>query len=819
MYIENGPMISVASVPGDDKFRSAMTGSLAFVVVQFLVSPGPPAFDQPAAQARVANVAPVAGVVRDMAGGLIPGALVIVRVASGAERQTVTDPAGRFTVTPPVAGEVTVFVRVGGFAEWRRTLPASAGREALDIVLETAGISEHVTVTPTRNEQRLGDVPASVRVLGRDEIRQSPAVVADDLLRQLPTFSLFRRASSVSAHPTTQGVSLRGIGPSGVSRTLVLLDGVPFNDSFGGWVYWTAVPLESAERIEVVDSASSSLYGTYALGGVINIMTSPPARRTLEAKAQYGNRRSPKLDFRGSDVWGKVGVALDASLFDTDGYPNVVAVNPAGVPERGPIDNNVSVNFRNFGLKLEYNPTDRVQAFLRTGYFREKRDNGKISTFDPRTEEANDTTSKSASGGVRMRMGGSSDLQATVFTDFKTFRSNFLAVPVTNPPRSIGRMTLNQRVPTRAVGGMVQWSRAFNRMHHVTAGTDLRWVDGDSEEDGLDAVTGTQVTLRRISGGTQRNVGAFVQDLITPAPKLTVTLSARVDRWRNYDPHNIETSLLTGVTTDPPLASRQDTVASPRVGALYRFTDRVKIWGDLGTGFRAPTLNELYRQFRVGTVLTLANPQLGPERLVGGEAGVSLMPARNLTWRTTWFDNRVKDPVSNVTQTVVGPNVTQQRQNLGRTRIWGVQTDVEYRLGPFWRLSGGYLYDQARVKENPANPTLEDKFLAQVPKHRGSVQVRYVDPRVAIISLDVQAIGAQFDDDQNTRAVPGYDSPGLPKYALLSLSASRAVGRNVEVFVAAQNLLDQQYFVGTLPTLVGPPRLVSGGIRVRLQGR
>ena len=153
-------------------------------------------------------------------------------------------------------------------------------------------------------EQQLRDVPASVTVLRQEDIRRSPAVVADDVLRQIPTFSLFRRTSSLASHPTAQGVSLRGIGPSGVSRTLVLLDSVPFNDPFGGWVYWTRVPLDAADRIEVVDTSSSSLYGNYAMGGVINIMTAAAMRRTVDVKAQYGNRDSPKVDFRASDVWG-----------------------------------------------------------------------------------------------------------------------------------------------------------------------------------------------------------------------------------------------------------------------------------------------------------------------------------------------------------------------------------------------------------------------------------------------------------------------------------------------------------------------------------
>jgi outer membrane receptor protein involved in Fe transport len=772
------------------------------------------------------SVQPITGVVRDSVGGVVQRATVVLRLPSGAERRAVTDAQGRFTLTPAAAGEATVIVRVEGFAEARQSVTAGATGAPLEIVLQPAGYTDAVTVTPTRSEQRLGEVPASVNVIRREQIQQAPAIAADDVLRQLPTFSLFRRSSSISAHPTSQGVSLRGIGPSGVSRTLVLLDGIPFNDPFGGWVYWTGLPLESADRIEVVDGPSSSLYGSYALGGVINIMTVPASRRTIELRTQYGTRNSPKFDIRASDVWGKLGVTVDASVFDTNGYEPVVDT------ERGIVDNRASVTFKNLSVKADYDPNDRTHFFVRSGYFDEDRDNGKISTVAPPTEEANDTVWKYTSGGVRLRLPDSSDLQATVFTDFKTFRSNFMAVPPATPSRSIGRFTLNQRVPTKAVGGTVQWSRAFNAMHLVSVGTDWRWVDGDSEEDGLDGTSGTQVVRRRVSGGTQQSAGLFVQDLITPRPDLTLTIGARVDRWRNYDGHNQLTDLVTGAVTDPVLADRDDTAVSPRVGAHYRVTNRIAIWGDVASGFRAPTLNELYRQFQLGTTLTLANNQLGPERLVGGEVGVSIAPVNNLTLRGTWFDNRVKDPVSNVTLSTTGSSVTAQRQNLGRTRIWGIQTDAEYRLGSFWRLTGAYLYEEAKVKEFAAIPVLVDNcpgaalegrtgeacFLAQVPKHRGSVQLWYANPRVANILIDVQAVGRQFDDDRNERIVPGETEPGLPRYGVVSLSVGRAVTNNVEVFLSAQNLFDETYFVGTQPTLVGPPRLVSVGLRLRLQG-
>src|SRR5881628_4202667 len=119
---------------------------------------------------------------------------------------------------------------------------------------------EPVVVTVTRIEQKAGEAPASVTVLTREDIRLSPSQTLDDLLRQVPGFSLFRRSSSLVAHPTTQGISLRGIGSSGASRSLVLWDGIPANDPFGGWVYWTQFQPEELERVEVSRGASTSVF-------------------------------------------------------------------------------------------------------------------------------------------------------------------------------------------------------------------------------------------------------------------------------------------------------------------------------------------------------------------------------------------------------------------------------------------------------------------------------------------------------------------------------------------------------------------------------
>lgn len=746
--------------------------------------------------------AAVTGVVRDTSGAAVAGATVLVRAGVVTE-QAVTHDDGRFDIGVSAAGDVVVTVRAPGFADRQVRIPAGGPLDGLEIVLSPARITESLTVTPTRTEQRLGDVPASVTVLSGDDIALSPAVVADDVLRQLPEFSLFRRVSSLSAHPTAQGVSLRGIGPSGVSRTLVLVDGLPFNDPFGGWVYWSRVPLAGTERVEVVDGASSSLYGNYAMGGVINILTARPAPRFLETSLRYGNLASPKADFIASGVRGRLGAVIDATAFSTGGYP-IVAPG-----ERGLVDRRANDRFGSVNLKLEYRAGDAVTLFARSGYFRERRDNGKASTIDG-AAEANSTRWTTLAGGADLLLPDAGTLQLRAFGDVETFRSNFLAVPAASPPRSVGRMTLDQSVPVHAAGGSAQWARTIGRAHLLTAGVDLRRVDGDSREDALDAVTGQRIVTRRVSGGTQTSAGLFVQDLVTPAPKLVITIGARVDRWRNHDGHNLETNVATGQLTAghaPLLAGRSDTAISPRAGVMYHVTDRVSAWGNLGWGFRAPTLNELYRQFRVGTVLTLANHQLGRERLLGGEAGLNVALARGLTWRATWFANRVANPVSNVTVAVAGSQITRQRRNLGATRVSGLQTDLEYRAGPFVRVSGGYVFDRARVSAFDADPALVGNVLPQVPTHRATARLLFTHPRYLTAALQAQFAGRQFDDDQN-RFV-------LPRYALIDLRVSRAITRGLDLFAGVQNLLDRQVVAGRNPTTIGAPRMVSAGVRVQ----
>jgi outer membrane receptor protein involved in Fe transport len=702
---------------------------------------------------------------------------------------------------------------------------------ALKLTLKAARVANRVIVAATRTEQKLSDLPVSGTVLGSEEIDQSAAVTVDDVLRQVPTFSLFRRTSSLAAHPTAQGVSLRGIGPSGVSRSLGLIDGIPFNDPFGGWVYWTRAPLGSIRQIEIVDGSTSSVYGNYAMGGTINLATEAPTARSVTITPRYGGRRGEtsvpgatvwdglgSIEFSASDVWRQFAVAVDGAYLKTNGYMQIPVTDPynAGAALRGPIDTKATVSYANFNTRVDYtDPKDRYSITVRGGYFDEGRDNAKIciaAANQPALtcKETNETLWKYVSSTVRTDLAGGK-LQASVLGNFETFHSVFLGIT----PRSLAKPSSAagaQLVPSNSADLAVQWTRLFAANHYVTVGWDWRWVKGNSLEDAYDATTGTIVELQRNAGGRQVSTGIFIQDIIAVTPRLQVTLSARGDRWTNYDGHNLETALVSTRTPNniPSLPEKTNNIGSPHAGARYRLTDMVSVFGAFGWGFRAPTLNELYRQFSVGLVLTQANAGLGPERLFGGEAGFAIAPTEDVTWRATWFDNRLSNPVSNVT---IATN-TRQRQNLGKTRIRGVQTDMEFRFLRRFAITGGYMYNMARVTEFDApstQPVLIGKLIPQVPKHRGSARLTYSNPTHGTVSLSSQFSSRQWEDDVNTQILPGY--------GLVDLSASRRLSPHVEAFFDVQNLLNREFYVQRNPTTNGPPRLMTWGMRISLTGR
>src|SRR5438105_4577475 len=188
------------------------------------------------------------------------------------------------------------------------------------LVQQALSTQDSITVTATRTPTRLADTPASVVVLSRDEIAAGAAPTVDDALRQVPGFTLFRRTGSRTANPTSQGVSLRGVGGSGALRALVLDDGVPLNDPFGGWVYWGRIPRASIDRVEIVRGGASDLYGSSAMGGVIQFLRRANGADDLALEFSGGSEQTTTMSAFGSLSKGAWRGSVATDLLKTAGY-------------------------------------------------------------------------------------------------------------------------------------------------------------------------------------------------------------------------------------------------------------------------------------------------------------------------------------------------------------------------------------------------------------------------------------------------------------------------------------------------------------------
>lgn len=752
--------------------------------------------------AAAAQALKIEGVVIDQNGAPVSGAEVIVRARSkdaspaqmaGSSAKTTAD--GRFSFNAP-AEPALLQVRASGFAFVTRAVNASdPDATHLRIVLEPLPLSEQMTITAARTETRLADTAASVAVLSTEDLSTTAALTIDDALRQIPGFSLFRRSGSRTANPTSQGVSLRGVGASGASRAVVLADGIPINDPFGGWVYWGRVPRESLDRIEVVQGGASSLYGTDALGGVINLIPRDTHESALSFEASYGNEQTPNVSLFAGGKLFQWAAQLSAEAFHTDGY---ILVDET---QRGRVDTQAGAEHTAIDLALERLISDRGRIFVRGSLFDESRENGT-------PVQTNNTYIRQVALGTDLNSTRAGSFSARAFALTEIFNQDFSSIAA---DRNTETITRSQRVPAQQVGFVTQWSRAAGSRQTLVAGVDAREVRGASDELGF---TAGRLTLAVGSGGREGTVGVFGQDIIRITPRWLLTLGVRGDRWRNFDALSSSRPLPAATpVTVTRFPDRIETAFSPRVSLLHKLNEKVSLMVSGYRSFRAPTLNELYRSFRVGNVLTQANSKLLAERLTGGEAGVNVSAAdKRVNIRGTFFWSEITRPIANVTLSVTPALITRQRQNLGRTRSRGLELETEARITSTFTITGGYQFIDATVLQFPANTLLEGLLIPQVPRHLLTFQARYSNPHRFTFAVQGRAAGEQFDDDQNL--LP------LDKYFTLDAFASRALGRGVEVFGAFENLTGQRYDIGRTPVrTLGPPLLARIGVRIQIGSR
>lgn len=592
--------------------------------------------------------------------------------------------------------------------------PTPALAETSDIIVTGTGLT-----APT------GLAAYDVAVIDRDRLTGSASGRLEDVLRDVAGFRQFRRSDSRSAHPTSQGATLRGLGGNASARALILLDGVPQTDPFGGWIPWAAYDPARLGLVRVTRGGGSGVSGPGALAGTIELMSAGPDEiAPVWGGVAYGSRNSVDADAGLSGALGQGYGVLSASYARGDGFTPIIA------EDRGPVDRPAFYEQASLSARTAFAIGEDTELQANLLGMLDRRDRG--VDFTPNRNLGADAS-------IRLVGRGRWGWEATTWLQLREFSSGFASV---NAARTTVSPSLDQySVPATGLGARFEVRPPLGNAIELRIGGDARQTEGETKEFVF------STSRLRDAGGRTRTLGAFAEASITPSDALTLTAGARIDRWQIENGHLFEQSTVTGViANNTHFADRSGWEPTARGGIAFKPTQAITLRSAAYLGWRLPSLNELYRPFRVGADSTIANAFLNPERLKGVDAGVDYRPLPGFRLSATAFYNQLDDAIANVT---LAPN-SRQRQNLDAIRSKGIELEAAAKHGP-WQLSGSWTLIDARVRASGLAAPLNGLRPAQTPRNQASATLAWSRPESASASITVRHLAGQYEDDQNVR--------------------------------------------------------------------
>ncbi len=712
-----------------------------------------------------------------------------------------------------------------------------------------------VVVTATRSEIELDKSPVSTNVLTEKELASRPLQTLDQHLGLMEGLYA-HRTQGPSA--TDSHVSLRGF--NGSSRTLVLLDGHPINDSYANSVNWTALPVSEVQSVEVARGPSSSLYGGNALGGVINIVTRPAEKREFEFSGQYGRYNSGNYSARYSDrLFQRLGLSLGYQRFRTEGYNSRVttstpaAATATGIPVYGAIPTTTSqgaasaiigrgglnwLNKQSYRAKGDYalsNSTFVSAQYIRQEYgygFTDYRsdlrdasgnvvDNGTLLFANPATGTVqrltitptsflqgpgeqkshfySATLQHGISGGRTIRLDGSLYHIPTY-----QFRS---ASAGSNTVQGPGTVTGGER---RGYHANVQYKAGPPR-HALIIGAETRHDMAANASFTLAnwQVKGSRLGQTFFAIGRSFNQSAYIQDQYSINDQISLTFGGRYDYWKTYDGQSNSFIALSPQTLYPERSSNK---FSGKVAIAYGLPGDLNLRASVGTAFRNPNVFDLYAtSVSGGVTIFRSNPALTPENTKSWEVGVRKRLAERTDFDVAYYENHITDLIYRQTDFAADPSGNVRvNVNAGGGRTRGVEVAFRHELITGLQFRSSYTYTDARITENDASPATVGKRVTFVPEHMASGQFLYIRDKWTG-SLAGRYSGGLFGTDTNLdvrKGVPGAYDPFFSMDAMVGYT----VDSRTQVFVSGENILNRRYYSFYL----SPGRTLYVGLRIRI---
>ena len=651
-----------------------------------------------------------------------------------------------------------------------------------------------ITVSAYRTPISTLESPVTTRVLTQNALGTVAPVTLDGKIRQVPGVELFRRSSSLVANPTSQGMSLRGLGSTSASRTLLTEDDVPLNDPVGGWIHWQEQPELAIDSVELVRGGASDLYGSSAIGGVVNMIPARPTTIRGELRSLYGGEGTYDTSALAQDKIGQWGLLGSAGLLGTNGY---IQQAPS---QRGPVDVESKVHSQNALALAEY-VRGPLRLLARGSGFNESRHNGT-------PYQVNATRLVRYAAGADWKGPHSGELIARAYGADERYRQTFSSIintPNATYPQCNFRCgetpTRFSYIPDNELGAAARWNQPLGAGLVVIGGAEVHDVRVWDHEQ----TYGTGAALTNLHDH-QRDSAVWAEAMWVH-DAWTLTASGRMDWFQNYDVHQVNWNGTAWVpnATQPP--ESDENIFNPRLGISRKLSEH---WALSASGFRAyraPTPSELYRSTQVGNKLTRPNGSLLSERATGWETGV----ATQWHWgtvRASYFDTQVNRPIVAVTTNPNSSPILLIRENLGQIESRGLSLDYEVAPRSWLHVDGGYQFAHATVTRGPIDV---GNWIPAVARNMATLNLRASRPKLGLLSLESRMSGRQYDDDANLFLLHGYFQ--------LDAYGSHDLGRRVALFASGENLFDRTIEVSKTPsTTLGQPRTARFGVTIRLGG-
>ena len=678
-----------------------------------------------------------------------------------------------------------------------------------------------VVVTATKTEKQVDEAPGSVTVIGQEELKKQNIQTVDDALNSLSGVFVKRTKGLMDS---TASVRMRGF--SGDQYSLILLDGQPINDAYTGGLDWASLPISSIERIEVIRGAASALYGGYAMGGVVNIITKTPRKLEFSASGGYGSNDTKSYRVSVGNRFGdRLSIGVGYEALTTDGYvttPVVRAIsagdgNVAGgyamndeygeanqwvVGNKG--ENSAERRALNGKISMDFSDTGNLSftAFSGRNEYAYGSPNTYMGTFGATTTYAD------AGTGQRARFQPNDFISYTGIgrniTDTYTLAFREIFGPVEIKAQG-GTVQVDDRYTLESGSGLADYYNSagtlkitenenwfaevsgnvfLGKSHIVTLGVSYRTDESDTNDYDIPFYRSysNKSPSTFYSGGKSKTWAVFAQEEWRIIDPLTLYLGLRYDSWKVYD----GASGVPGAEIE--FGSNQESEFSPKIAAVWKPLANTTLRASAGHAFRPPTIYELYRTWTSWGTVYQSNPELEPETVWTYELGVDQYFFNKRTRISlTGYRNDIENLIYYQTD-----GSTKTRKNAGEARTYGLELEIFQKVTDWLSVWGNYTYTDARITDNPTDPASEDKQVVGIPENTWNLglDAHYRWIKASLSGRYFSKIYNDSDNKDDEDGVYGTYEPAMLWKAKLIVTPFSWV----EASVSVENLLDKEYY-------------------------